>query len=179
MANTDLIPVPPVDSVNTGLTSPTQGFMLQLFGVPGVADPKCGKVTNPNLEPHIRTAKVGPFKANGLDIGLDSLQTIFEEVKASRPDLYNQVKYAGMLCVRKRRKNGLLWSNHAWGSAVDLYFGKAVTPQGTAKTYRGILDLYFFFHKHGWYWGGGYSGKSVDSMHFEMSEELLTGHFGG
>jgi hypothetical protein len=41
------------------------------------------------------------------------------------------------------------------------------------KTYRGCLQLAPFFNKHGWYWGAGFSGKSVDSMHFELAEETI------
>ena len=29
------------------------------------------------------------------------------------------------------------------------------------------------FNRHGWYWGAAFSGDSVDSMHFEWSEESV------
>ena len=177
MANADIVKVPPPESVNTGLTSPKQPFMLGKFGAPGTPSPKCGKVTNTELKKHVVLADVGPFRVTGMDIAVDSLKTIFDEVETSHPDLLNGLKSAGMMCVRTQR-HSVVWSNHAWGTAIDLYYGRAVTAMGRAETYRGLLDLYFFFHKHGWYWGGGFSGKRVDSMHFEMSLELIKQKFG-
>jgi hypothetical protein len=38
---------------------------------------------------------------------------------------------------------------------------------------RGVLLLVPYFNRHGWYWGGGFSGDSVDSMHFELSDETI------
>ena len=33
--------------------------------------------------------------------------------------------------------------------------------------------LHPHFEKHGWYCGAGFSGKSIDSLHFEISEEFI------
>jgi len=35
------------------------------------------------------------------------------------------------------------------------------------------LQLAPFLNKHGWYWGAGFSGKSIDGMHYELSEETI------
>jgi D-alanyl-D-alanine carboxypeptidase len=83
------------------------------------------------------------------------------------------VKNEGMLCVRHKRNNPNSFSNHSWGTAIDLFFGADVVQQGKHKTHRGCLQLAPFFNKHGWYWGAGFSGGSVDSMHFELAEETI------
>jgi hypothetical protein len=54
-----------------------------------------------------------------------------------------------------------------------LFFGTDVVPQGQHKTHRGVLLLAPIFNRHGWYWGAGFSGGSVDSMHFELAEETI------
>jgi hypothetical protein len=72
-----------------------------------------------------------------------------------------------------KRQNPSSFSNHSWGTAIDLFFGAAAVPQGAQKTARGCLQLAPFFNKHGWYWGAGFSGRSVDSMHFELAEETI------
>ena len=176
MANEDVIHVPPSDSLNTALTTPRETFMLHRFGTPGVPDPSCvNEVTGSILRPLMTQGKVdvGPFRVQGMKIAVESLAQIFDEVRVNRQDLYDGVKEDGMLCVRRKRGTSGEWSNHAFGIAIDLFFGPRAIDRGDPHTYRGILDLYFYFHKHGWYWGGGYRGGSVDSMHFEMSEELI------
>src|SRR5262249_28770601 len=46
-------------------------------------------------------------------------------------------------------------------------------PQGVRLAHRGNLLLAPYFSRHGWYWGAGFSGDSVDSMHFELAEETI------
>jgi len=145
--------------------------MLGLFGTPGAN----GRVTSPRLAPRIVREDVGPFTVEGLDVAVESLKLVLAEAKIHRPDLVEQLKMDGMLVVRRKRGNSGEWSNHAFGIAIDLFYGDGVTPQGVPKTQRGLLDLYFYFHKHGWYWGAGYRGAAVDSMHFELSEQFLRG----
>jgi hypothetical protein len=56
----------------------------------------------------------------------------------------------------------------------DRYiFGADVVPQGVNLSHRGNLLLAPYFNRHGWYWGAGFSGDSVDSMHFELAEETV------
>ena len=78
-----------------------------------------------------------------------------------------------MLCVRSIRHNPSHYSNHSWGTAIDLYFGTGVVPQGICLAHRGNLLLAPIFNKYGWYWGAGFSGDAVDSMHFEMADETV------
>ncbi|MDE3250206.1 MAG: M15 family metallopeptidase, partial [Bacteroidota bacterium] len=116
---------------------------------------------------------VGPFKVSGLSYAVESLKQIFDQVKMELPDVYNEVKTAGLLCIRSRRHNPSKFSNHSWGSAIDIYFGTAVLAQGIHQTQRGVYLLFPYFNNHGWYWGAEFSGDSVDSMHFELAEETI------
>jgi D-alanyl-D-alanine carboxypeptidase-like protein len=172
----DILPVPAKQFMNTGLHSASESSMRSLLGIPGALTKNCSNVTNPQLKARMVTANVGPFKVTGLAHAVESLSAIFVQVKSLHPDLYAAVKTAGMLCCRHKRLNPASFSNHSWGTAIDLYFGTAVVPQGDPHTHRGVLALYPFFHTHGWYWGAGFSGKSVDSMHFELSEEVVQQH---
>ena len=83
------------------------------------------------------------------------------------------MKTEGMLCVRHRRKSAVLFSNHSFGTAIDIFFGNKVVDQGVHLAHRGNLLLFPFFNRHGWYWGAEFSGDFVDSMHFELAEETV------
>jgi hypothetical protein len=47
------------------------------------------------------------------------------------------------------------------------------TPETSPTTHRGMIQLAPFFNRHGWFWGAGFSGAAVDSMHFELAEEAI------
>jgi hypothetical protein len=147
--------------------------MLKLFGVPGQKTKDCSPATGTFKQRVVTRVDVGPFKVSGLDVAVDSLKAVFAEAEEQIPNVVAAVKSDGMLCVRHKRGNANSFSNHSWGTAIDLFFGSAAVPQGTRKTHRGCLQLAPFFNKHGWYWGAGFSGKSVDSMHFELAEETI------
>lgn len=168
-----LLPVPPSNSINTGLHSAQEATMLAKFGRPGALSAECSEITNNALKHRIITRNLGHFSVTGLDVAVHDLEAIFEEVRQHRPDVFNAVRTEGMLCCRARRGNPNRYSNHSWGTAIDLYCGDGVVPYGDPHTQAGVLYLYFHFHSRGWYWGAGFSGNSVDSMHFELSEERI------
>jgi hypothetical protein len=147
--------------------------MLQLFGVPGDKTAFCSPATGNFKKRVVSRVDVGPFKVSGLDIAVASLKEVFAEAEEQIPNVVAAVRNDGMLCVRHKRNNQNSFSNHSWGTAIDLYFGTAAVPQGVAKTHYGVLQLSPFFNKHGWYWGAGFSKGSVDSMHFELAEETI------
>ena len=147
--------------------------MLEKFGKPGELTDQCSAITG-NVRRRIEFGvDVGPFKVSGLDFAVASLREIFPILSREHPDTYNQIKTAGMLCVRRIKHNPAHYSNHSWGTAIDLYFGSGVVPQGKAMTQRGFLDLHDIFNQHGWFWGAGFSGSSVDTMHFELADETI------
>lgn len=169
----ELVPVPAPEDMNSGLTPVTSEYMLERFGVPGHSDPDCGDVTNEKLKPRIVTEDCGPIRVTGFDEAVQSLQRIFAKVHADNPELNAAINTAGMICVRLRRGSNTLWSNHSWGFAIDLYCGDGVVPQGSHQCHAGILALYPYFHEEGWFWGAGFSGGSIDPMHYEYAKETL------
>jgi len=155
------------------LTYPRASTMEQLLGQPCPLTSDCTSVTSSSLKSKIRTASVGPFKVTGLGPAIDSLTRIFNRVRSEKPDVYNAVKTAGMLCCRAIRGSSKSWSNHSWGAAIDVYFGTGVDERGDGNTQRGLLELYPYFNAEGWYWAAGYSGSGEDAMHFEVAEETI------
>lgn len=147
--------------------------MLRIFGVPGQKTKDCSPATGTFKQRVVTKINVGPFSVSGLDIAVTALKAALAEAEEQIPDVVAALKSAGMLCVRHKRNDPSSFSNHSWGTAIDLFYGADVIPQGSHKTYRGILQLAPFFNKHGFYWGAGFSGGSVDSMHFELSEQTI------
>ena len=147
--------------------------MLGKFGRPGDLTDKCSPITG-DVRVRIKNGvDVGPFKVSGLDFAVVSLEQIFSALSAEHHNVYSQIKTAGMLCVRRIKHNPAHYSNHSWGTAIDLYFGSGVVPQGKTMTQRGFLDIYEIFNAHGWFWGAGFSGSSVDTMHFELADQTV------
>ena len=151
--------------------------MLRVFGAPGVRTSECGPVTGAFKSKIVSGVNVGPFKVSGLSFAVNSLKVVFEEAEQQIADVVAAVKSAGMLCVRAKRHNPNSFSNHSWGTAIDLYFGAGVIPQGDRHCHQGCLQLAPFFNQQGWYWGAGFSGASVDSMHFELAKETIEKEF--
>ena len=169
----DRVPIPPQNQMNTGLSACKESTMLAKFGKPGNLTADCSAATGAFLK-HVRQSfDVGPFKVTGLDYAVESLSQVFSNVRKDNQQLYDQVKNEGMLCVRARRHNPGHFSNHSWGTAIDIFFGTDVVPQGVGLAHRGNLLLAPYFNEHGWYWGAGFSGDSVDSMHFELADETI------
>lgn len=166
-----LVPVPSRDAMNTGLHAAGTLHMLSLLGVPGKPTRNCSSVTNAKLRARLTTRDVGPFSVTGLEPAVASLARIFAEVRVKEPEVYAQVKTAGMTCCRLIRGAKATYSIHSWGAAIDLYFGAGVAPLGQKVTHMGVLKLYKYFHEEGWYWGAAFG--RCDAMHFEVARETL------
>ncbi len=169
----DLIPIPAKELMNKGLSAARESTMLRVLGKPGALSRDCSDPTGPFKKRIKFGVNVGPFKVSGLDYAVESLKQLFDQVKQEKPDVYNAVKTEGVLCVRARRTNPARYSNHSWGTAIDIYFGRKTVAQGVQQTQRGVYLLFPYFNNHGWYWGAEFSGDSVDSMHFELAEETI------
>jgi len=165
--------IPPVDTFNVGLHSASASTMLSPLAVAGRKTRDCSSPTGQFAHRIKFNVDVGPFRVNGLDIAVAALKAVFDEARATMPEVVAAVKTEGMLCVRHKRNNPDSFSNHSWGAAIDLFFGRDVVPQGVRKTHRGVLKIAPIFNRHGWCWGAGFSGRSVDSMHFELAEETI------
>src|ERR1043165_7418895 len=118
-----LVPVPPFSSINQGLSPAHQQTMLDIFGRPGELTEDCSDITNTSLRKLIATQNVGPFKVTGLKLLLAELTEIFDQVRQQNSELYNQAGTEGMVCCRAVRGSSTNYSNHSWGTAVDIGFG--------------------------------------------------------
>lgn len=165
------VPIPHDDAINSGLTNAKQSTMLRIFGKPGKLSKNCSEPTNPKVQALLVTRNVGPFKVRGIKPAVDSLARIFARVKAKDPELYEAIQTAGMLCCRAVRGSTRNFSNHSFGTAIDLYCGDDVVPMGVGETHVGVLALYPYFHAEGWYWLA--ESSRPDGMHYEVSEEKM------
>jgi hypothetical protein len=170
-----LLPKPAKQGINQGLTSPSASFMTGLLGLPrSTFTGDCQPVDNADYRKLIDTRKVGPIRVTGLKAALDSLALVLEDVRKEVPDLYVLIGTQGMMCCRYKKIKGKILkepSNHTWGAAVDLTLGGVLDVQGDNRVQRGLLILSRYFNAHGWYWGAAF--PTEDSMHFEVSRELL------
>jgi hypothetical protein len=172
---TELIPIP-VD-INPGVTFCRQSTMLEILGKPGELTTDCSDVTNQRVRKLLVTQDVGPFKVTGLGPAVEALKRVFAEVQNQAPDLFASLETAGMLCCRRvKTTTGTLssnFSNHSWGTAVDIKINGQLDPRNDGKALRGLLMLHPFFNTEKFFWGAGFGGSSEDSMHFEASDELV------
>jgi hypothetical protein len=165
-----LVAVP--QTINSDLTPAQQTTLMEVFGEPCGLTPECSQITNPKVSGLLVTESIGPFTVKGIKPAVEALHRIFNQVKEQSPELYEQIQIgsAGMICCRKLR-GGSGFSNHSWGTAIDIQIRGTMDIIGDRQSQVGLLYLYPFFHKEKFYWGAG--SKQEDSMHFEASDELL------
>ena len=158
--------------VNDRLTIAGPSFLASTFGLPREElNDQCQEMTNPRLASKLVTEDVGPIRVKMLKPAIDSLRTVFENVRATDPDLYARISTAGSLCVRLIRGSRRSASTHAFGLAVDLNIDGALDTLGDGRTQLGLTILADFFKAEGWVWGAAW--RREDSMHFEVSREKL------
>jgi len=167
-------------SVNAGLHSATIAFQKKALGDPGVACSSdaclgCCDSQSPITRANLVDMDVGPFNLRVFKPFGEALKGVFEDVLASRPELFWYLKTAGSFCCRPVKHNGHAlvgsFSNHAWGAAVDLYYGASIDAQGDGMSQQALFDLVPFFNAKKLFWGGGFGLE--DSMHFEASQDLV------
>jgi len=169
------VPIRPLPvGFNQGLSSAKESAMRSLLGVPGNLTKDCSPVTNSKLKALLVTKDVGPFKVTGLKPAVGVLERIFSKVQANEPDLYSQLGTAGMLCCRAVRGSTTKFSNHSWGTAIDIKISGVLDSVGDGEAQFGLLKLARYFNDEKFFWGAGFSSLiREDSMHFEVSNELL------
>jgi hypothetical protein len=159
-------------NVNAGITTATPSFLEGFLGRPReVLSDECESMTNPKLAAMLVTQQVGPITVKMLQPALDSLTAVLENVRRTDQDLYDRISTAGSLCVRRIRGTIDRTSSHSFGLAVDLNIDGQLDTLGDGKTQLGLTILKDFFRSEGWIWGAGFSRE--DSMHFEVSREML------
>jgi hypothetical protein len=81
------------------------------------------------------------------------------------PDDMSQANatFGGCFAFRPKR-TGVKLSAHSWGIAIDLNIVN--NAQGSpGDTDTGLIDI---FRENGFEWGGDWSGKTHDPMHFQF-----------
>lgn len=168
-----LVVLPPRTAMNTDLSAARVSTLTRIFGEFKNLPTDCdGRIGNAKIAANTETRNVGPFKVTGHRAALDDLVMIFAEVKEKDPELYELLGTAGVSCYRCVRNRPGVPSNHAAGTAIDMKIGGTLTLFGARLGPQGLVKLYAYFHKYGWFWAQGYRGRT-DPMHFEMSDERL------
>eukprot|EP00170_Pyropia_yezoensis_P003010 contig_12606_g3017 len=117
------------------------------------------------------TASVGPFRVTGLSPAVASLRRVLAAVGAAEPGLAAVLGTVGMGCCRLVRGSTRSYSNHSWGTAIDIQVAGRTDAMGDDAVYAGLAALYPHFEAEGWYWGAGF--RREDAMHFEVSDERV------
>jgi len=157
---------------NEGITAPPPSYLLEVFGPPREAlSDDCEPMTNDRLKALLVTEDVGPIRVSMLKPAVDSMRRVFERIRGVDPDLYARISTAGALCVRRIRGSEASVSSHAFGLAVDLNIDGFLDTLGDGRTQLGLTILADFFQEEGWFWGASFGRE--DSMHFEVSREMI------
>ncbi|MEM9247619.1 MAG: M15 family metallopeptidase [Pseudomonadota bacterium] len=151
------------------IASPT--YLVSVFGPPreNLTD-DCQPLTNPRLKDKLRLEEVGPIRVQMLEPAVESLRRVFERIELADPDLYARINTAGALCVRRIRGSTRV-STHAFGLSLDLNIDGRLDQLGDGRTQLGLTILADFFRDEGWFWGASFGRE--DSMHFEVSRDLV------
>ena len=159
--------------INDGISVAGSSTLLAMFGPPreDLSD-DCQSLTNPRVKDLLVLADVGPIRVNLLRPAVESLTRVFERVKRMDVELYSRITSAGGLCVRRIRGSETAVSTHAYGLALDLNIDGVLDTLGDGKTQLGLTILSDFFQEEGWFWGAAFGRE--DSMHFEVSQEMLS-----
>jgi hypothetical protein len=105
----------------------------------------------------------------------DSLRRIFARIwtaathNQATVDSWGASKFAGSYVLRRKRGGSTL-SMHAYGCAIDL--DPARNAMGNTRPNfgkPGPLAVVAAFEAEGWEWGGRWSGRSCDGMHFQAA----------
>jgi hypothetical protein len=169
---TEVVVIPRRREFNEGMTVATPDVLKQMLGAPrDVLSDECEPMTNARLQSMLRLQSVGPIRVNMLAPAVDSLRAVFEQVRVAEPDLYKQIRSSGSLCVRQIRASSQRASSHAFGLAVDVNIAGILDNFSDGNTQLGLIILADYFQSAGWIWGAGF--RREDSMHFEVSQELL------
>jgi hypothetical protein len=156
--------------INRGVSAADQATMLSIFGRPGEPTRDCSPVTQNKVINLLVIGDVGPFRIRGIRPAVEAVQRALEAAETQHPELHAQLGTEGMLCCRRVR-GGRNFSNHSWGTAVDLKINGKLDIVKDGLCQAGLFMLAPFFNAERFFWGAGFPRE--DSMHFEASRDLI------
>lgn len=170
---TRTVPRPAAATINAGLSSVGNDYMLSKLGAPlaGGYSTLCHTPTDPRLRRNLVTDTVGPFRVTGLVPAVLSLKAVMADIASAQPAVYRGLGSAGMLCCRLVRGSTTAISNHSWGTAIDLTLNGVLDAYGDDKVQYGLTLIAPIFNRHGWFWGAAF--RKEDGMHFEAGKALI------
>lgn len=125
-------------------------------------------------EPGWKEANIVP-----IDVGGHSLEVNKQAAPAFQGFLQDltaagyTIKTVGGYANRDKVGGASGLSQHAYGNAIDV--NENINKQGQGNTDFGTIDVGALAAKHGLIWGGNWSGKTKDPMHFEWAGPNGTG----
>lgn len=161
--------VPPMPE-GYGLSACRQSTAMAVFGAPGMLTENCSEPFKETQSRMVTRPVHEAFRVTGYGPAVLAAENALEACRKKSPRLYVELGTAGMLCVRKVR-GGSTFSNHSWGTAIDIKIGGKLDALGDGYCYRGLLELEPFFRAEGFFWGAWFSRE--DAMHFEASDQLV------
>ena len=173
MSYTKLVTAPPRSAINGGMTPCPTGFLQREYGEPNT-DRWNDMMVSRSLGLPYRLETVIPasrYRPEGHPLLFDRLRAGLDTLRKAAPVLYDALGLAGVRVVRTVRGNPKVWSNHAFGLAVDFTIDGRLDPYGDGTVQRGLLDLYSHLKRQGLYWGAEFGRE--DGMHFEVSAEAV------
>jgi hypothetical protein len=99
-------------------------------------------------------------------------KTVFDQIEADQNVRDDILSCAGTYVPRhKGWDSSRDLSSHSWGIAIDLNatwngYGQTPAPRGQQGS---LVDVARYFTQNGFAWGGHFSGKQMDGMHFELA----------
>ena len=167
------VPRPAPGSINQGLTSANNEYMLSKLGAPrsGGYTQLCQMPTNERLRRNLVLDTVGPFRVTGLLPAVLSLKAVMADIAAEQPQVYRALGTQGMFCGRLQRGSTTAISNHSWGTAIDLTIDGLLDVYGNDTVQFGLTLIARIFNRHGWFWGAAF--RKEDGMHFEGGKTLI------
>lgn len=159
-------------NVNRGRQLLRPRYLRETVGLPreNLGD-TCEAMTNQRLLEKMFRGRIGPINVQLLQPAAESMERVFNEIRAIDPDLYARINTAGGLCVRRIRGSQSSASLHAYGLAIDLNIDGQLDTLGDGKTQLGLTILADAFRDEGWIWGAAFGRE--DSMHFEVGRALF------
>jgi hypothetical protein len=180
MALSDPVDVSSIPNLNKNLSSARVSTMVEALGRPQeplIQDDCRNAQASGSVKRLLETRRMTDnFSLTGIKPALDSAQAVLAKVKAANPDLIDQLRTEGMICVRHKNPTSgavsLEPSNHSWGTAIDFKLLGMKAPGNTGSTVpQWVAILVPFFNEAGWYSGVGFHAR--DAMHFEVADETV------